>query len=206
MASIDGHRPSIFNFVGTSPASGTDASPDSYEVASGNLNLSGMEIGRAARVFGFVSPFGEAPPDFVARTAVDFREVEALLSVGWGLSGTTAPFLTIDAAGIAIDNLNPAIGLRHVIAIGPTLIDIRALPAGPRIIADTTKPGMFAIAEGRRVEIFSTFADFTAKVAEKLSGGSRAVNLTATGDFDAATRDFAAHRVLLEMRPASQGS
>jgi hypothetical protein len=200
LASIDGRRAEVFNFAGTSAAPATDADPDNYEVATGNLDLSGMEIGRAARVFGFVSPFGEAPPDFTARTAVNFREVQAVLSLGWGLSGTAAPFLTIDAAGVAIDNRNASIGLRHVIAIGPTLIDIQTLPGGPRIVADAAKPGMFAIAEGRRVEVFSTFADFTAKVAEKLSGGARAVNLTATGDFDAGTRDFSAHRVLLELR------
>ena len=62
---------------------------------------------------------------------------------------------------------------------------------------------MFAIGEGRRVEVFSTFADFTAKVAEKLAAGSKAMNLTATGDFNAATGDIGAHRVLLELRPAS---
>jgi hypothetical protein len=203
VSAIDGHRPAIFDFTGTGAAIATDADPNNYEVATGSLNLDRMDVGRAARVFGFASAFGEAPPDFTARTAVDFRDVQALLSLGWGLSGTAAPFLALDATGIVIDNDNPNIGARHVIAIGPALIDIEALASGPRIVPDATKPGMFAIGEGRRVEIFTTFADFTAKVAEKLAAGSKAGNLTATGDFNAASGDFTAYRVLLELRPAS---
>jgi hypothetical protein len=203
VSAIDGRRPAIFDFTGTGTAIATDADPGNYEVATGNLNLDRMDVGKAARVFGFASAFGEAPPDFTARTAVDFRDVQALLSLGWGLSGTAAPFLTLDATDVVIDNDNPNIGARHTIAIGPALIDIEALASGPRIVPDATKPGMFAIGEGRRVEIFTTFADFTAKVAEKLAAGSKAVNLTATGDFDAASGDFTAHRVLMELRPAS---
>jgi hypothetical protein len=200
VSTIDGHRSGIFNFAGTSASIATDADPHNYEIATGNLNLDRMDAGSAARVFGFVTPFGAAPPDFTARTAVDFRDVPALLSLGWGLSGTATPFLTLDASGLAIDNHNTSIGARHVIAIGPAFIDIKALASGPRIVPDTTKPGTFAVAEGRRIDVFTTFADFTAKAAEKLAAGSKAVTLSASGDFNAASGDFTARRALLELR------
>ncbi len=122
VSTIDGHRSSVFNFAGTSPSLATDADPRNYEVATGNLSLNRMDVGSAARVFGFATPFGAAPPDFTARTAVDFRDVPALLSLGWGLSGTATPFLTLDANGLAIDNRNSGIGVRHVIAIGPAFV------------------------------------------------------------------------------------
>jgi hypothetical protein len=203
VTSIDGHVPAIFSFVGTSAALATDADPHNYEISTGNLDLSHLDTGKAARVFGFVTPFGMAPPDFTARTLVDFRDVPALLSLGWGLQGTATPFLTVDATGLAIDNHNSSIGFRHVIAVGPALTDIKALASGPRIVPDTTKPATFAIADGRRIDVYTMFGDFTAAVAQKLAGGSKAVNLSATGDFNAATGDFTAHRVLLEVRSAT---
>ncbi|MEJ0037375.1 MAG: DUF4382 domain-containing protein [Gammaproteobacteria bacterium] len=200
VTSIDGHVPTIFSFVGTSPALAADADPHNYEVSTGNLDLSRLDTGKAARAFGFVTPFGAAPPDFTARTLVDFRDVPALLSLGWGPPGTATPFLTVDASGLVIDNHNSSIGLRHVIAVGPALTDIKSLASGPRIVPDATKSVTFAIADGRRIDVFTMFGDFTAAVAQKLAGGSKAVNLAATGDFNAATGDFTARRVLLEVR------
>jgi hypothetical protein len=200
VTSIDGHVPSIFSFVGTSPALTTDADPHNYEIGTGNLDLSHLDTGKAARAFGFVTPFGLAPPDFTARTLVDFRDVPALLSLGWGAQGTATPFLTVDASGLVIDNHNAGIGFRHVIAIGPALTDIKTLASGPRIVPDTTKPTTFAIADGRRIDVYTMFSDFTAAVAQKLAGGSKAVNLSATGDYDATSGDFTARRVLLEVR------
>ena len=123
-----------------------------------------------------------------------------MLSLGWGLQGTATPFLTIDATGLAIDNHNSSIGVRHVIATGPALTDIKSLASGPRIVPDTTKPATFAVADGRRIDVYTMFGDFTAAVAQKLSGGAKAVNLSATGDYNAATGDFTARRVLLEVR------
>jgi hypothetical protein len=38
---------------------------------------------------------------------------------------------------------------------------------------------------------------------EKLAASPKAVNLTATRDFSAASGEFAARRVLLELRPAN---
>lgn len=199
VTSIDGHVPSIFNFVGTSPAISTDADPHNYAIGTGDLDLSHLDAGRAARAFGFVTPFGMAPPDFTARTLVDFRNVPSLLFLGWGMQGTT-PFLTVDATGLVIDNQNASIGLRHVIATGPAVTDIKSLASGPRIVPDTTKPATFAIADARRIDVYTMFGDFTAAVAQKLGAGSKAVNLSATGDYDATSGDFTARRVLLEVR------
>jgi hypothetical protein len=200
VTSIDGHVPSAFNFVGTSPATATDADPRNYEIGTGNLDLSRLDVGKAARAFGFVAPFGMAPPDFTARTLVDFRDVPSLLFLGWGAQGTATPFLTLDASGLVIDNQNTSIGFRHLIATGPAVTDIKSLASGPRIVPDTTKPATFAVADGRRIDVYTMFSDFTAALAQKLAAGSKAVNLSATGDYNATTGDFTARRVLLEIR------
>ena len=93
LATIDRHRAAAFDFAGTGVSPAQDAEASSYDVDTGNLNLSSLDVGKAARVFGFVTPFGTAPPDFEGRTLVDFRDVPAVLSIGWGFAGTSAPFL-----------------------------------------------------------------------------------------------------------------
>jgi hypothetical protein len=203
LTSIDRHRAAAFNFAGTGVSPAQDAVASSYDVDTGNLNSNSLDVGRAARVFGFVTPFGTAPPDFEGRTLVDFRDVPALLSIGWGLAGTSAPFTQLDANGIVIDNRNSSIGARHFIVIGPQLIDVKTLASPPRILTDATKPGTYAIGEPRRVEVYTTFADFTAKLAEKLGAGAKAVGLSATGSFDAATSEISSQRVLVQMKPAN---
>jgi hypothetical protein len=196
---IDGHRASVFNFAGTGVQPAQDALASDYEIDTGNLNLSNLDVGSAARVFGFVTPFGTAPPDFEGRTLVDFRDVPAVLAVGWGLAGTNAPFFAIDATtGLVIDQNNSRIGARHFIAIGPRLIDITALASGPRVAPDVSNPGVFAIGEPRRVEVFTTFADFVARLNAKLLS-QRVVSLTATGSYDEATNVLTSRRVLVEM-------
>jgi hypothetical protein len=194
LASIDGRRPSIFDFTGTGSAPDTDADPDTYEIVTGNLSLSRLVNGSPARVFGFVMPFGAAPPDFEGRTVVDFQDVRAQLGIGWGLSGTATPFLSIDAQSIVVDNANASIGLRHFIAIGPMLIDIETLPTAP-----TLKPvnglGLYAIGQPRRIEVFSDFAEFSARLGAKLGSGSKALGLSAGGSFDAATSTLTATHI-----------
>ena len=194
--SIDGRRPAIFDFSGTGTAPGSDADPDHYEVETGTLNLTRLLNGSPARVFGFVTPFGAAPPDFEGRAVVDFENVQAFLALGWGLEGTSAPFLSLAADGLVIDNANADIGLRHFIAIGPLLIDITAL-ATPPTIKPAADRGLYAICERRRIEVFSDFAAFAERLSEKLAAGSKANSLTAIGDFDAASSTLTAPRVLI---------
>ena len=192
--SIDGRRPAIFDFSGTGTAADMDADPESYEIATGALDLNRLMNGSPARVFGFVMPFSAAPPDFEGRTVVHFEEVRAILGLGWGLDGTSAPFLSLNADGLVIDNANADIGLRHFIAIGPILIDITALPTPP-----TIKPadgrGLYAIGEPRRVEVFSEFARFSERLSEKLGGGAKALSMSARGQYDAGSSTLTAHFV-----------
>jgi len=193
LASIDGRRLNIFDFTGTGSAPDADADPANYETVTGNLSLTGLLNGSPARVFGFVTPFGAAPPDFEGRTVVDFQDVRALLGVGWGLTGTATPFLNIDAQSIVIDNANASIGLRHFIAIGPTLIDIETLPTAPTLVPGGR--GLYAIGQPRRVEVFSDFAEFSARLSAKLASGSKALGLSAGGSFDATTSSLTATHI-----------
>lgn len=202
LASIDGRRIEIFDFSGTGASPDTDADPGAYEVATSTLNLNALVPGSPTRVFGFVTPFGAAPPDFEGRTLVDFSELRAILGIGWGMSGTSAPFLSIGNDGITIDNANPAIGVRHFIAIGPRLIDIKALATPPRIVPASGR-GLYAIGQPRRVEIFSDFGAFSARLAEKLSGGAKALGMSATGEFEVGTSTLTSRHVFVSLTAGS---
>ncbi len=203
LQSIERRRISIFNFAGTGATAAQDADPTHYEIATGNLNLSSIVAGVPAQVFGFVTPFGTAPPDFEGRTFVDYREARANLVVGWGLTGTSAPFTAADGSGIVIDTTNTSIGARHFIAIGPVLTDIKSLATPPRIVPDTTRDGIFAIGEPLRVQVFTSFADFTAALNTKLGGGQKLIGFSATGTFDAGTSQLTAVRVLATFKAQS---
>jgi hypothetical protein len=199
LGTIDGHLASVFDFAGTGSQPAQDAVASNYEVDTGALSLNSLDVGSAARVFGFVAPFGTAPPDFEGRTIVDFRDVPAVLSIGYGIAGTSAPFLTIDATtGLVVDNHNSRIGVKHIIAVGPRIYDVKNLASSPRIAPDASKPGMFAIGEPRKVEVFSTFADFIARLNSKLLS-QKVISLSATGSYDAASNVITSSRVLVEM-------
>src|SRR4029434_3374748 len=93
--SIDGRDPQFFDFDHTGTSLITQADPQNYQVDTGTLDLSGFDDGEGVGVFGFVAPFESAPPDFTAKTLVDFDELRALLGIGWGFGGTSAPFLSM---------------------------------------------------------------------------------------------------------------
>ncbi len=180
---IDGRRVSSFDFSGTGASPATDADPAHYEIATGSLNLGSLEAEQPARVFGFVTPFGTAAPDFSARSVADLSTLRAVLGLGWGLQGTRAPFLSIDANGIVIDNTNADIGTRHFIAIGPRLLDITTLASSPTL-SPAGSFGVYAIGQGRRVEVFASFEAFAARLGEKLGAGGKAVGMNALGLYD----------------------
>ena len=192
--SIDRRRPAIFDFAGTGAAPDSDADPENYEIATGALNLNRLMTGSPARVFGFVTPFGAAPPDFEGRTVVDFRDVRAWLGLGWGIDGTSAPFLSIEGTGLVIDNANPDIGLRHFIAIGPVLIDLKGLSTPPTVVPADGR-ALFAIGEPRSVEVFSEFARFAEALSTRLAGGQKALAMSVHGQFDAGSSTLTANYV-----------
>ncbi len=193
---IDGRRPEIFDFTGTGGSALTDADPDDYEIATGALGVLGLDVDSPARVFGFVTPFGFAPPDFVGRTLVDFARVRAVMGVGWGVNGTTAPFLSMGPAGLVVDATNPDLGSRHHIKIGPVLIDITQL-ASSVTVAPAAGRTLFALGEPGNVEVFRDWALFVERLNAKLNGGARAQGMFAHGAYAAGSTTLTANYVAI---------
>jgi hypothetical protein len=194
LRSIDRLGIAMFNFAGTGGATASDADPNNYEVQTGTLPLAGLTPGEGAKVIGFVTPFGNAPPDFVGATVVDPVDVPSTLGIGWGAAGTTAPFTSMSATGLVIDISNQGIGNRHFIQTGMQRLDILTLASSPTI-APTTDRGMYGIWEPGHVELFEHFADFETKLAARLAAGDALTSLTALGAYDAGGNVLTANSV-----------
>ncbi|MEE8306673.1 MAG: hypothetical protein V3R81_05365 [Gammaproteobacteria bacterium] len=189
----------MFDFTGTGMMPSLDADPLEYQVATGNLLLTNVIADTAVRVFGFVTPFGMAPPDFQGRTVVDSRDIRAGLGVGWSVEGTTAPFMRSDVDGIVIDLSNLAIDQRHHILLGDRKIDLFDLPASPPIIAPQAGRTLYSIVERGHIELFRNFDRFVAALNERLGGGQPARSLAAYGSYDTATNTVTANKVAVHM-------
>lgn len=176
----------LFDFAGNGTTAAQDANPADYEVATGTLGLANVAAGEAVRVVGFVRPFGSAPADFEGRTVVDYREPPALLGIGWGSAGTTAPFLSMGATGLVLDIDNPSIGARHALIVGGRHVDLLTLPTSPTLAPPTDGRAVYGISLGGDIRLFTTFAEFSSELALTLSGHA-ALALTASGSYDAAS-------------------
>jgi hypothetical protein len=184
----------MFDFAGTGVTAGSDANPNDYEVLTGTLSLAQLAPNEAAKVIGFVTPFGSAPPDFDGRTVVDRRDLPAVLGIGWGSTGTSAPFLSMEPTGLVLDVANTAIGERHFLNVGMRRLDLTVLTSGPTI-APASGRTLFGISEPGHVELFETFSDFVTEISARLGAGDAAIAMTAYGSYDEGSSTLNANRI-----------
>jgi uncharacterized protein DUF4382 len=173
-------QPSIFNFAGTGPA-GFPADPADYQVATGSINLAGLQAGSPIRVFGFVTHFGTAPPDFEALSVVDVSGVGALMEIVWQASGTHQQFQTLSAEKMVFD-LTDSPTTHHVVrALAVTdLSQLSATTLSPA----SADPGFYVVSEAGTVSVFKLFADFVNHIQARLADGKRVKRLCSLGHFD----------------------
>ena len=190
-----------FDFAGTGATAAQDAIPADYQVATGTLGLANVVLGEAARVVGFVQPFGTAPPDFEGRTVIDHRGLTALLGIGWGSAGTTAPFSSMGVGGLVLDTRNPSIGERHTLRVGMRHVDLATLPAPPTLAPPTLGRATYAISFGADIRMFTSFAEFSSQLAELLGGGRPAIALTASGSYETGSATLYATRIAVLFAP-----
>ncbi|HJP38296.1 MAG: metallophosphoesterase [Gammaproteobacteria bacterium] len=199
---IDRRRVSRFDFTGTGISPELDADPADYEVSTDSLNLDFVVPQTPLRVIGFVNPFGEAPADFAGRTVVDIAIARAMLGVGWGSAGTTAPFVQMDPVGLVIDLDNPDLGERHHIRIGDRLIDLHELSASPTIVGNAEGQRRFSILQGDRVQIFRDFDRFVTTLSELLNGSTVMRSMHAQGAYDVQTNTIQVRKAGVHLQTA----
>ncbi len=195
LQSIDRRRAAIFDFSGTGPNEADDADPANYTIATGNLTLADFSQGKPIVARGFPSAFGEAPPDFVGRTVIDYTDVAAAAGIGWGSEGTAAPFTSIGPDGIVVDRLNEDLGIRHHVKLGPVLIDLATLDSDFAIVPREGDRLAFYIRTADSLRMYADFAEFADDLALSLDGSTRARSMHAHGKYDVDGNLFTAYKI-----------
>ncbi len=196
LLSLGGFAPAAFNFAGTSAAAGPATNPAAYRVSTGTLDESATAAATLLRMDGFVTAFGQAPPDFTAIAATPGTSTEQALVIDWISGGATAPFSSASTAGLVVNIANTHLGTAHAVQTGPASLDLTHPAVSPLIVADTTMTGHFAIGNATKgVFEFNTFAGFLTKIGSTLNGTNALQKLVALGHYDAATGTFTAYRI-----------
>jgi len=194
---IDRRRVQVFDFTGTGASPDMDADPNNYEVSTGNLLMPSDATGKPVVVYGFPNEFGGAPPDFEGRTIVDYADVRSAVGVGWGVEGTTAPFLMMDSSGLLLDNQNPDIDQRHFIKQGPILIDLTTLDSDTLIAPRETGRKLFTVKTTDSLQLYADFDDFVTALTLELNGVNSARSMYARGHYNIDTNVFTAYKVFI---------
>jgi hypothetical protein len=199
---LGGFPPSPYlDLAGTGQA-GMDASAAAYAVntaaaGSGASALAAAPAGTLALLYGNVTPFGAAPPDFNATSATVGTALEQQLVIDWVNGGSKAPYSLLTSTGLAVKLNDANLGTSHVVVTGP--VSVNVLDAGGTsisIVPDAKQPGAFALGgPTTNMGVYNSFATFAAGIGEVLNSGGAFQKLVALGRYDAATQTFTAHRV-----------
>jgi len=187
---LDGRPAILFDFAGTGTSSTMDATASAYtiEVPAALTTVPG--IGAPASFTGFVTPFGQAPPDFAAASVANYANTLAHLQIFWSQTGITAPFATESGTELLISQTTLAASAQHVVRIGFETIDPSTLSGGLELTPDTTATTSVYVIGHRAtwsVDTYSNFGDFEAALAADLNGTTALVQLNAVGPYATAT-------------------
>jgi len=209
---------SNYNFAGNGASAAQDPVAASYAVNTGTLALpegpgaTPLSPGDPVWVDGFTSPFGTAPPDFIAESVNAQQSVAATMIVSWTGTGTAAPFATLTDSGLSIDVTNAAFG-SGAIRIGAQSIDITTLSAMPplTIVPAAAVPASnglplfaprFSVGPGaingvttNPIQSFNSFAAFVSQLDTTFAVPTPATKFTARGSYNSATNIFTASNI-----------
>ncbi len=203
---------SVYNFAGNGTGSAQDPVPANYLINTGALTLPAAAAGDPLWSDGYSSPFGSAPPDFLAQDVNAESAVPAIMEVDWTNPGTAAPFATLTDSGLTIDLTNAAFASGQI-RIGAENIDITTLSASPQVVPLVPPPPaaglpavllpLFSAGPGATpeattivpIECFNSFTPFVTYMQTTLAAPTSATKFVATGLFNRATNTFTASRI-----------
>ena len=183
---IEGRPVSLFDFTGT------NSNPPNYDIALNGLSDSSFTVNDPVVSYGFVTPFGSAPPEFSATSVADFANANALVRANWATPGSDQAFSNIDAATGLVLNLssNPSTDL---LRRGGVIVDLSTLPASPTILGKSV--GGYAILQNGSVQVHVTFAGFITDLSSRINAGGMVTGLYSIGGFDSSTNTQTANKI-----------
>jgi hypothetical protein len=202
LATLGGRSASVFDFLGTGTSASVDASAASYQITTGNLDLTNATVGEPVEATGFVTAFGAASAsasDFSAQTLLDYTTIQAELVVDWS-GGTAAPFASYSTSQISLDARNSAIGSRAEIMTGAQTVQIVGIASDPEIVPNSSATNsVFTIGHSTSgtFENFNTYSAFITQLQTELTGTVLATGITAIGQYTSSTYTFSASSITL---------
>jgi hypothetical protein len=204
LSQLGGRSVTVFDFAGTGTSASVDASASSYEVTTADLDLTNATTGEPVQVTGYVTAFGQAPPDFTSGATgslLDYTTINATLVVDY--TGTTAPFVAYGTSQIELDAHNSSIGTRHEIQTGAQTVNIGAgLASDPLIVPNATATNtVFTIGHvvSGTYENFNTFSTFITRLETELTGSILVTGVTAVGQYTSSTYTFSASSMTINL-------
>lgn len=205
MLTLGNFLPAGFNFAGTGASAAQDAAAGSYVVNTGTIDESGTVAGTVLQMDGLVTAFGTAPPDFTATAVASGTAIPQVLVVQWQSTGATAPFTNTNySAGLTVNLSSTNITATHYILTGPSIVDLKTLPASPQI---TYAPSKLQLAVGLptsgepsagtegSVTVCNSVATFVTAMTAAFNGTNGIYGLVAVGQYDSATNTFNATQI-----------
>jgi hypothetical protein len=210
LQAIENWPASVYNFAGNGVSAAQDPTAANYLVNTGALTLPAAAAGDPLWIDGFTSPFGLAPPDFIAEAVKAEPTVPASLVVAWTGTGTAAPFATLTSTGLTIDLANAAFG-SGLLRIGAENIDIKTLSATPTIVPAAAQPAsnglplfspVFSVGAGATaesasasIESFNGFAAYVTQLTTTFATPTPATQFVARGFFNRSSNTFTASSI-----------
>lgn len=188
---IEGRPVSMFSFVGT--GSGTDADPTNYQVSLPSV-LSGISMNDPVRVWGFVTPFGSAPPDFAATTVADYVNANGLIAITWPSPGSANVFTSMSVINGLVLNMasTPTPPLPELVQGGVSTL-LPSLSNGAPTVKATL--GVFAIYQNGIVQVHVTFVGFLSDLTARLNAGGKIRGFFAHGGFASSDDTMSAKQI-----------
>jgi hypothetical protein len=210
LQAIENWPASIYNFAGNGVSAAQDPTAANYLVNTGALTLPAAAAGDPLWIDGFTSPFGSAPPDFIAEAVHAEPTVPASLVVAWTGTGTAAPFATLTSTSLTIDLANAAFG-SGLLRIGAKNIDIKTLSATPTIVPAAAQPaanglplfspvfsvgaGATAASASASIQSFNGFAAYVTQLTTTFAKPTPATQFVARGFYDRGSNTFTASSI-----------
>lgn len=180
LAIIDRRPIDIFDFTGTGASALEDADPANYEIDTGTLNTTNLEVDEWIVVRGYPTPFGSAPEDFEAVSITDSAvdSFKSSLSARW--EEEAAETIIVDGNSFSL-NLEQGGSQLRVGRIPARLSEAFELNS----ITGSIEDGRFAVQQsGESITIFASYTDFLVALVNQLALGDEARQLTARGDYN----------------------
>ncbi len=196
-----GIEPSAYEFSGTGSSAANDAQPADYAVDTGTLDESATPTGTLLETFGFVTPFGSAPPDFTASSVTLGTATPQTLVVEWDNGGAASPFSLANSTGLVVNLANGDLSSTNSYIIsGPQKTTLKSLPASPKIVFASGVTLTLSVGNDTEVATFNSPSGFATKLASTLDGSNLVYRLVCVGQYSSTANTFTASSVTVNLQ------